>query len=125
MNKRVKDFSIIDRNLTVDGVIDGGGTLMIKGTVKGNVTGDTVVITPEGAALATIEAASVTIGGRFEGEIRATRELIVLATGSCSGTVICGDIVVEAGGLLNAAVACEKEVVNKEMKLERKAGPEG
>jgi cytoskeletal protein CcmA (bactofilin family) len=107
VSKRGKDFSIIDRNLTVDGAIEGGGTLMIKGTVKGNINGDVVVITPEGSALATIEAASVTIGGCFEGEVRASKEVIILSTGTCSGAVICGTIAVESGGMLNASVTCE------------------
>ena len=48
----------------------------------------------------------MTIGGTFEGEIRASKELIILSTGNCSGKVVCKDFVVEAGGVLNAQVNC-------------------
>ena len=108
MKRKSKDFSIIDKALTVDGTITTRGRLVIKGTVKGTLEGDTVVIAKEGAVYADTKVASMTIGGKFEGEIHASKELIILSTGNCSGRVECRDFVVEAGGVLNAQVTCIK-----------------
>lgn len=106
MKNKSKDFSIIDKELTVDGTISSKGKLVIKGVVKGTLIGETVIIAEEGKVFADTKASSMTIGGTFEGEIRASRELIILSTGNCSGKVVCKDFVVEAGGVLNAQVNC-------------------
>ncbi len=108
VKRNPKDFSIIDKALTVDGTLTTQGRLVIKGTVKGALEGDTVVIAKEGSVYADTKVASMTIGGTFEGEIHASKELIILSTGNCSGHVECKDFVVEAGGVLNAQVTCIK-----------------
>ena len=56
--------------------------------------------------IAEAKARMMTIGGNFEGQIEVEKELIILATGKCSGEVKCQDLVVEAGGILNASVTC-------------------
>jgi len=101
-----KDFSIIDKELTIDGTVSTNGRLIIKGVVKGTLVGKNVVIAEEGAVYADAEVASITIGGIFEGQIRASKELIILSTGSCKGKIVCKDFSVEAGGILNARVTC-------------------
>lgn len=106
MKNDPKKFSIIDEGFTVEGTVTGKGRLVIKGMVKGAVTGDSVVIAEEGVVHADAKAKKLTIGGSFEGQVEADNALIILSTGKCSGHVICRDLVVEAGGLLNADVTC-------------------
>mmetsp|Transcript_27598 Transcript_27598/g.12846 ORF Transcript_27598/g.12846 Transcript_27598/m.12846 type:complete len:84 (+) Transcript_27598:350-601(+) len=50
----------------------------------------------------------MTIGGSFQGEVIASKELIILSTGVCVGKVECKDFVVENGGVLNAEVFCKR-----------------
>lgn len=102
-----KKFSIIDEGFTVDGTVTGKGRLVIKGTVKGAVTGDNVVIAEEGTVFAEAHAKELTIGGVFDGQVEAEKALVILSTGKCSGEVKCHDLVVEAGGSLNANVSCK------------------
>ena len=102
-----KKFSIIDEGFTVDGTVTGKGRLVIKGMVKGAVTGDSVVIAEEGVVTADAKANELTIGGSFNGQLEADKALIILSTGKCSGSVTCRDLVVEAGGVLNAEVTCK------------------
>lgn len=99
-------ISIIDAGFTVEGMVVGKGRLVIKGTVKGSVNGDNVVIAEQGAVYADAHATAITIGGIFDGQIEVEKELTVLSTGKCSGQVKCKDLVVEAGGILNASVVC-------------------
>ena len=101
-----KKFSIIDEGFTVEGMVVGQGRLVIKGTVKGSVNGDNVVIAEEGSVHAEARANVMTIGGQFDGQIQVEKELIVLSTGKCSGEIICNNLVVEAGAVLNASVTC-------------------
>ena len=101
-----KEFSIIDEGFTVEGTVTGKGRLVIKGTVKGTVTGDNVVVSEEGSVYADAKAQKMTIGGLFEGQIDVQKSLVILTTGKCSGKIQCHDLVVEAGATLNAAVNC-------------------
>lgn len=104
MKNESENFSIIDKGLTVNGEISTDGKLIVKGTVKGKLTGETVIIAKEGSVQAETKVGTMTVGGKFEGEVRAMNELIILSTGNCSGKVACKDLVVEAGGILNAEV---------------------
>lgn len=97
MKNESENFSIIDKGLTVNGEISTDGKLIVKGTVKGKLTGETVIIAKEGSVQADTKVGTMTVGGKFEGEVRAMNELIILSTGNCSGKVACKDLVVEAG----------------------------
>ena len=106
MGKQTENFSILDKGLTLEGKLSFQGKMIIKGTVNGTVEGETVIIGEEGAVYADMKAGSLTIGGIFEGKARAMKEFVILSTGNCKGKVICKDIVVEPGGILNAEVTC-------------------
>lgn len=118
-----EDFSIIDKELTIDGTVSTNGRLIVKGILKGTVIGKNVVIAEEGSVYANVKVGSITIGGTFEGEIRALKELILLSTGKCTGKVVCKDLVIETGGILNAQVTClsakdrDPEIQNKKTPL--------
>ena len=106
--KSVKNLSIIDRELKIDGSISSRGKLIIKGQVDGSIDGDVVIIAEDGQVVSTsTKVASITIGGNFQGEISASKELIILKTGTCAGKVECKDLIVENGGVLNAEVSCK------------------
>jgi len=112
-----ENMSIIDRGLTVDGTISSSGKLIVKGIVKGTLTGDIIIIAEEGAVYAETSTNSMTVGGQFEGDLKVSKNLVILSTGSCSGKVVCKDLSVEAGGILNAEVTC---VAKKEPISEKK-----
>jgi cytoskeletal protein CcmA (bactofilin family) len=93
--------------MSVDGSLMGKGNLVVKGAVKGTLSGESVVISEEGRVTAETTAQTMTVGGHFEGRLEITEQLVILATGSCSGEIVCGDLVVEAGGRLDARITCK------------------
>jgi len=106
--KERKNLSIIDKELKIDGSISSTGKLIIKGQVTGTIDGDVVVIAEDGIVNSSAtKVSSLTIGGKFQGEVSASKELIILATGTCAGKVECQDLIVENGGVLNADVSCK------------------
>jgi cytoskeletal protein CcmA (bactofilin family) len=103
-----ENLSIIDKELKIEGSISSTGKLIIKGQVTGTIDGDIVIIAEEGLVNSSLtKVSSLTIGGNFKGEVLATKELIILATGICAGKVECQDLIVENGGILNADVSCK------------------
>jgi cytoskeletal protein CcmA (bactofilin family) len=106
--KNSQNLSIIDRELKIEGSISSSGKLIIKGQVTGTIEGDVVIIAEDGRVNSSAtKVSSITIGGNFQGEVTATKELIILATGTCAGKVECKDLIVENGGILNAEVSCK------------------
>ncbi|MBN2419421.1 MAG: polymer-forming cytoskeletal protein [Deltaproteobacteria bacterium] len=104
MSDKTNGFSIIDSELTVDGNITTKGKLIIKGMVKGTLKGESVIISDKGSVFADTDVVSMTVGGNLQGNIRASGELIILSTGTCTGKITCRELVVEPGGILNAEV---------------------
>ncbi len=98
-------LSIIDDGITIEGRVEFTGELLVRGRLNGKVTGETVTIAEEGAVRAEVDIERMTVGGLFDGEVRITEELIILPGGECRGRVICKNLVVQAGGLLNADVS--------------------
>ncbi len=104
MAKPKETISILDAGAIMEGTLSFRGRLIIRGTFKGRLSGETIIIGEGGEVYADAKAGNVAIGGHFEGKVRAMRELIVLPSGACQGKVICSDLVVEPGGILNAEV---------------------
>ncbi len=109
MIKIFKDFSLIDKNLTIDGIVWSRGKLIINGTVKGKLIGEHVVIAKDGEVFADATATHISIAGKFDGSIRETKEVVIMSTGICSGRVQCDSLVLDAGSVLNAEVECLKK----------------
>ncbi len=106
--KNSKNLSIIDKELKIEGSISSSGKLIIKGQVTGTIEGDVVIIAEDGQVNSSATTvSSITIGGNFQGEVTASKELIILSTGTCAGKVECKDLIVENGGILNAEVSCK------------------
>ncbi len=106
IGKKSKNISIVDKGLSAEGTFTTPGKLIVKGTIKGKLKCEEVIIAQEGAVYAVAEVGRITIAGKFDGEVSAAEELMILPTGKCSGKVTCRDLVVEAGGKLNAEVNC-------------------
>jgi len=104
MIKNSKNISIIDQGEMLDGTLACKGRLVVNGTIKGNLEGDNIIVSENGVVQAETKVNNMTLGGTFEGEIRVAQELIILSTGNCSGKIFCKNIVMEAGGVLNASV---------------------
>ncbi len=107
-SKDKKNLSIIDKELTIEGSISSSGKLIIKGRITGTIKGDVIIIAEDGEVNSEeAKVSSLTIGGKFHGNVTATKELVILSTGTCSGKVECKDLIVENGGILNAEVSCK------------------
>ena len=118
---KTNNISIIDSDLKIDGTLSSKGKLIIKGTVRGTIDGEEIVIAREGAVYSDAKASHMTVGGLFEGEVDVTEELVILATGNCAGKVVCGDLIVESGGVLNADVTCRSAQAAAKEATEKKS----
>jgi cytoskeletal protein CcmA (bactofilin family) len=90
--------SLIAADLTIEGKIEGGGSVRIAGSFKGdvNVQGD---LTIEAGAKLTggVRADKVTIAGELEGNVLEASRVDLLETGAVIGDLKAGSLTVAAG----------------------------
>src|SRR5206468_8683348 len=90
--------SLIAADITIEGKIEGGGSVRVAGKFKGdvNVQGDLTIET--GAKLTgSVRADKVTIAGELEGNIEGAAVIDLLASGIVTGDVKTGSLTVAAG----------------------------
>jgi cytoskeletal protein CcmA (bactofilin family) len=90
--------SLIAADITIEGKIEGGGSVHIAGKFKGdvNVQGD---LTIEAGAKLTggVRADKVTIAGELEGNVQEASRIDLLNTGAVIGDLKAGSVTVAAG----------------------------
>jgi len=90
--------SVIAADITIEGKIEGGGSVRIAGKFKGdvNVQGD---VTIEAGAKLTggVRADKVTIAGELEGNVEEASRVDLLQTGAVTGNLKAGSLTVAAG----------------------------
>jgi len=104
VTNKLNGFSVIDSDMAAEGSLSCKGQLVVRGSIKGSIRAETVVISDNGIVVADTKVKSMVIGGKFEGDITAAEEVTILRTGICSGKVECNNLVIEAGGIINAEV---------------------
>lgn len=105
------NVSVINRDCLLEGRFEFNGYLIVAGSIKGILRGETVV-TREGSRIqGEVKIDSFTVAGDFEGEIVAD-SLTLLKSADVKGKVRCANLIVEEGGLLNAAVEWKKSEVH-------------
>jgi cytoskeletal protein CcmA (bactofilin family) len=106
MANKQKDegLSIIDKDSHVEGTFNVKGKLIVAGSLKGALIGNTVV-TAEGSHVdAQVKVQEMIIGGECQGDITCYENLRILSTGVFSGKMTCKNIILDAGGKLDGRV---------------------
>src|SRR6266498_1459916 len=90
--------SLIAADITIEGKIEGGGSVRVAGKFKGdvNVQGDLTI--ESGAKLTgSVRADKVTIAGELEGNVEQSSHVDVLQTGVVIGDLKAGSVTVATG----------------------------
>ncbi len=99
--------SLIAADITIEGKIEGGGSVRIAGKFKGdvNVQGD---LTIEAGAKLTggVRADKVTIAGELEGNVEEASRIDLLQTGVVIGDLKAGSLTVAAGARMRGLADC-------------------
>ena len=90
--------SLIAADITIEGKIEGGGSVRIAGKFKGdvNVQGD-LTIEPGAKLTGSVRADKVTIAGELEGNVEEASLVTLLETGVVIGDLRAGSLSVAAG----------------------------
>ena len=104
MADKEEGISIIDKDCLVEGTLNVKGKLIVVGSLKGTLIGNTVVTAKGSRVDAPAKVREMIIGGEFQGDITVYESLRILSTGVFSGKIVCKSITLETGGKLNGRV---------------------
>lgn len=99
------ETTIISAGSKLEGSIETTGTLIVDGSVTGNIRCSSLEILQDGSLEAKVEAESVSVAGCFEGEMICNGKLTVLSKGKVIGDVSYGILSIESGGALDGSVS--------------------
>lgn len=125
----VDSMAHIGRSTTINGDIVAGEDLEIEGTVEGTVTlsQNRVSIGAEGVVKARVQAASVVVAGRIEGDVTAAEVIEVKAGGYIGGNVKSPRVILQDGAIviggLDMSAALPKVADGKDGGPTRKSDP--
>lgn len=95
------ETSVVGSGVTIKGDVHGEGEVMIQGRLEGELKiQGTVSIGPDGRSVGRVVADEVVLNGTIEGEVEASRRLVISASGVLNGGMQCPRLVVEEGGRL-------------------------
>jgi len=91
--------TIVGHSVKIDGDLVSEGDIKIDGIVTGKVrTSRNLFIGPTATIEADVEAGSITLAGKIEGNANAQDLMVILQTGKMMGDIQCGSLAVEEGG---------------------------
>ncbi len=97
-----KTLTIIAEGVTLEGKIHSRGSTRIDGNLKGEIVSDKeLIIGKEGKVEASARTSNATIAGSFSGEMIASGEVEITASGKFTGNLIQKDalLTIQKGGL--------------------------
>lgn len=99
---------VIGASTRVRGKVSGDGSLVVRGTLEGDVTirGD-FTVTDGARAVSDVEAEAVTVEGELEGDIRATGAVVLGARARVRGDIRGSEVSIEEGAQLSGRLDAE------------------
>lgn len=104
---------IIGTGFTIDGQVQGQGTLLVHGTVKGGIQADVVKLYESALVVGHVECRQLDVSGRLDGSFEVADAVIRLG-----GTVIIDDKAIGTGTCLVAG-AISGQLTAAQLKVER------
>lgn len=96
--------SVIGPDLSVTGDLSADGAIQINGSVKGDITCNTLTVGESGKIEGNVSVQSLRISGTIQGQVRAA-EVVINKTAQMMGDVYHGSLTVEQGALLEGHCA--------------------
>jgi cytoskeletal protein CcmA (bactofilin family) len=98
-----ENSAYVGASVTFRGDLIASDTVIVEGTVEGNVTADSVFVGTNGAIKGSLSAADAEIKGLLSESAVIKGFLHLRSTGRVAGKISCGDLEVERGAVIDGA----------------------
>jgi cytoskeletal protein CcmA (bactofilin family) len=96
------EVTIVGQGAKLEGKIVSAGSLRIDGQIKGTIDADgDVMMSPQSAVEADVNAANVSVAGRFKGDIIVKGKAEIARGGRVDGNITAKSLVIQEGATFN------------------------
>ena len=103
--------SIIGQDMTITGDLLFKSKIQIDGKIKGNLNGDSLILSTTGKIEGDVEAKSIICYGQIDGNVKAG-VLFLKKSGVITGRVETSDLSVESGGILTGEIKSSQQAAD-------------
>ena len=93
--------TVIGKNSKVTGYVESAGTMLVEGTVLGNLCGNKIILGEKSYIKGDIVANSISIAGKVEGHLKGKDGIEVKATGHIAGDIMTKRLSMMRGAIFN------------------------
>jgi cytoskeletal protein CcmA (bactofilin family) len=105
------DVTCIGKSVVIKGDISGGGNVYSDGELEGNVDLDgSLTVGPEGRVRANVQARSIVVQGRVEGDLHGLERAELKQSATIVGDIYTPRIAIEDGAFLEGSVHVNKDI---------------
>ena len=95
---------VIGEGVNLEGKIDNAKDTNISGTYNGSINSDSLYVSKNGELKGDVKTEDITINGKFTGDIRSEKTLVINNTGSVKGNLEYSSLEVKFGGIIEGMV---------------------
>jgi cytoskeletal protein CcmA (bactofilin family) len=116
------DFAHIGKSVVIKGELSGSEDLYLDGQVEGSIElrGNRLTVGPNGRIKANVNARSVSVQGKLEGNVRASDRVDLKQSAVVLGDISTQRITIEEGAYFKGGVDIQKDAAKMEGKSEAK-----
>ncbi len=97
--------TVLADDLNITGTITFKGSLMIKGSLDGEIVSEGLLIVGSTAKVnAKITTKNLVSHGEIQGDVTASEQVVLIKTAVQTGNITTPDIIVESGSVLNGSI---------------------
>jgi cytoskeletal protein CcmA (bactofilin family) len=106
------DFANIGKSVVIKGELSGSENLYVDGQVEGSIElqGNGLTIGPNGQVRANVNAKSVIVHGKMDGNIRASQSTELRKTAVVTGDIVTERVAIEEGAFFKGKVDIQKDM---------------
>jgi len=107
-------ITFLEKGTHFKGILSFEGTVRVDGEIEGEImTRGTLIVGEQGVIGAEINAGTVIVGGRINGDIHATRKIQLLPKSIVTGSLATPCLIIEEGALINGI--CEMKRIMEQV----------
>ena len=92
---------VIGESSKITGYVESAGTILVDGTIVGNLHGNKVILGEKSYIKGDISANNISIAGKIEGQLKGKESIEVKATGHISGDMATKHLSMMKGAIFN------------------------